>query len=249
MNNKKEVILITGAGRGIGATIAKRVAGDNRIIYINDISEASGTGEVIKSIKEQGSEAYFVKADVSDKEEVAGMFAKINQEQGRLDVLINNATPPLKQENILKLSWQDFQGQMDVLVKGAFNCSVEAVKLMKQNKRGHIISILSSCVVGRPPSHMAHYVTAKYALMGLSRSLGLEASRFGVRMNMVSPYLARTDLTAFIGERQLEILEEQHPMKRLARPEDTAETVAFLLSEGASYINLENIPITGGALI
>ena len=95
---------------------------------------------------------------------------------------------------------------------------------------------------------MAHYVTAKYALMGLSRTLGIEVAKFNIRLNMVSPYLTRTDLVSFMNERHLEILEERHPMGRLARPQDTAEAVAFLLSDGASYINFANIPVTGGAV-
>ncbi len=244
----REVILITGGGRGIGAAIAKRLAGENRVICINYNKDDASAGRVAEEIGKSGCESSIFKADVSDKKSTEGMFAQIIGKYSCIDILINNASPSLRHENIQKLSWDDFQAQIDVIVKGAFNCSTEALKSMKAKKKGHIINILTSSTIGRPPSNMAHYVTAKYALMGLSRSFGIEVARFNIRVNMVSPYLTRTDLTSFMNERHLEILEEQHPMGRLARPQDTAEAVAFLLSKGASYINFTNIPVTGGAV-
>lgn len=248
MKSDKEVILITGASRGIGTQIARRLSSKGRILYINYNKDEKGARDVAKEAEEEGADVTIVKGDVSNVKDVRNMFGSINKKHAKLDALINNATPSLKQEGILKLSWEDFQTQLDVLVKGAFYCSTEAIKIMKQKKRGHIINVLSSCVLGLPPSNMAHYVTAKYALLGLSRSLGIESSRFGIRVNMVSPYLTETDLISFMKERQLEILKEQHPMARLAEPQDTAEAVSFLLSGGASYINLANLPITGGVV-
>lgn len=246
--DKREIILITGAGRGIGAAIAKRLADNKRVICINYHKDEENAERVADVVKEKDGQPLILKADVSDEKAVKDMFERIDKEYSRLDALVNNASPPLKQESFLKLSWGDFQSHLDVLVKGAFNCSIQAVDLMKRNKKGHIINILTSCVLGAPPSNMAHYVTAKYALMGLSRSLGTEVARFNIRVNMISPYLTKTDLTSFMNERYVEILKEQHPLKRLAEPQDTAEAVAFLLSDRAPYINLTNIPVTGGAV-
>jgi len=116
--------------------------------------------------------------------------------------------------------------------------------MMKQRRRGHIINILTSYLLGMPPSHLAHYITAKYALMGLSQSLGVEVQRFGIRVNMVSPYTTRTDLISFMSERHIEIMEAQHG--KLLEPIDTAKVVSFLVSEEASSINLTNMPVTEG---
>lgn len=240
-NNEKEIILITGASRGIGAEIGRYLCSKKRIIYVNYLKNKESANNVAQEIKEKGGEAFPVKGDVSLLGDVINMFKVIDNRHSRLDVLINNATPALRQEKILDLSWEDFQKQLDIMVKGAFYCSTEAVRIMKRKKKGHIINILSSYLLGTPPSHLSHYITAKYALMGLSQTLGVEARRFGIRVNMVSPYTTRTDLISFMSQRHMEIVEGQQG--RFLEPKDTAKTVSFLVSEEASSVNLTNTPV------
>ncbi|MEW6008488.1 MAG: SDR family oxidoreductase [Candidatus Omnitrophota bacterium] len=250
MINRKKIILITGGSRGIGSEIAKTIANKERIIYINYYKNRTKAEQTASVINKKGFSAKIIQADVSNEKDVKMMINSIIKESKYIDVLINNATPTLSQKNFFNLSWKDFQKQLDVLVKGAFYCSNKASEVMKQQKSGHIVTLLSSCVFGLPPANLAHYVIAKYGLMGLCKSMAVELVRFGIRVNMVSPFITvGTDLTAkLFPERLLEIIQQQHPLKRLATIKDTAEIVNFLISEKASYLNSVNIPITGGVV-
>jgi 3-oxoacyl-[acyl-carrier protein] reductase len=242
----QEVILVTGGSRGIGAEIARQLASPCRIIIVNYRSAEAPAREVVSAIRASGNEAHAIRGDVSSETEVKAMFEEIKSRWQRLDALVLNAAPALVLESVLKAGWGHFQEQIDVQVKGGLLCSQSAIKLMKERRTGQIVCVLSAFVNGKPASGFASYITAKHALLGLMRSVGTESIRFGIRVNMVSPSMNRTELLASLPEKILEISSERNPLGRLCTPSDVAATVKFLLTEAASFIHLAKIPVTGG---
>jgi 3-oxoacyl-[acyl-carrier protein] reductase len=242
----QETILITGGAGAIGAEIARKLAAPDRCVVINYRGDKTAALQVTAEIEALGGHALAVQADVSDEKAVEAMFAQIRECCGGLDVLIHNAAPDLEHKSVLKASWADFQRQIDVQVKGALLCSQHALKLMREKKRGHILGILSAYVLGTPGAGFSSYVAAKHALMGLLQCVGVEAVRWGIRVNMLSPSLNQTELVACMPERVFEIAAGQHPLGRLCTPADVAGMVKFLLSPEAAYLHLANIPVTGG---
>lgn len=242
----QEVILITGGNRGIGAEIARHLASPSRIILVNYRAGEAPAREVVAAIQANGNEAHAIQGNVSSEAEVKAMFEEIKSRWQRLDALVLNAAPSLVLESVLKADWSEFQKQIDVQVKGGLLCSQSGIKLMKERRTGQIVCVLSAFVNGKPASGFGSYITAKHALAGLMRSVGTESIRFGIRVNMVSPSMNRTELLSSLPEKILEISSERNPLGRLCTPSDVAATVKFLLSEEASFLHLANIPVTGG---
>lgn len=246
---KKQAILITGGSGEIGSRIAEVISSSERIVFVNYCHNQDKAYQVVDAIKEKGGDAFALKADITNKNEVSHMFQAIDDISQGLDVLINNAVAGLVQKNVLKMEWEDFQHQIDVQLKGTLYCCQEALRRMKNKKSGHIISILSSYVIGAPGGNFSNYITAKYGQMGFMKCLGVEAARFGVRVNMISPSLAKTKLVSLLPDRLFEILEEQNPLGRLCTVDDIANAVNTMMSNDMSFLNLANIPLNGGSVL
>lgn len=235
----KKVILITGGSKGLGAEFVKKLASADAYIiyytYSDPASECASTGNTIP-----------VRCDQRNADDIAGCMKKILEEQGKIDVLVNNACPPFMPHDFLETDWSMFQDILDVNVKGAYLFSLESARAMKRQGGGRIINVLSSYVLGVPPEKLSFYVTAKYALEGLSKAMAVEFCKYGIAVNMMSPGLMTTRLTEYLPARYIEAYKQKHPMKRLTTPEDVAEVLDFLVSDGAQFLTGVNIPVTGG---
>jgi len=242
----QEVVLITGGSRGIGAGIARRLASHDRVILVNYRTDEAAANEVVASIRDLGHQAHSIQGDVADEGAVTAMFGEVKIRWGRLDALVLNASAPLVLESVLKSGWAPFQEHLDVQVKGGLLCSQAAIRLMKERRCGQIVCILSAFVHGKPATGFSSYITAKHALAGLMRCIGNESIRLGIRVNLVSPSMNRTDLVSALPEKILEIAESGNPLGRLCTPADVAAMVNFLLSAEASFIHLADLPVTGG---
>lgn len=233
------VILVTGGSKGLGREIAERLSvnSSNRIFYTytDQPAEESQAGNITA-----------VRCDQRDEAQITECISVILSETGRLDVLVNNACPRFYPDDILTLQWDRFQDLLDVNVRGAFIFSREASKAMKLQGSGRIINILTSFVLNVPPEKIAHYITAKYALLGLSRAMAAELGKFGIRVNMISPGLMRTNLSGYLPAKYMEAAAAKNPMKRLTTTEDAAKAVEYLISEKAEFLNGVNIPVNGG---
>lgn len=237
MNHK--VILITGGSRGLGAALVKRFAlSDENMVYFtyaDRSAEHEKTHNVIP-----------LECDQRESEDIVRCVCGIVEEQGRIDVLVNNACPSFFPCDFLQSDWSMFQAIADVNVKGAYFFSREAAKAMKQQGGGRIINVLSSYVVNVPPEKLSHYVTTKYALEGLSKAAAVELGKYGITVNMVSPGMMETRLTEYLPARYLQAYRQKHPMKRMTTPADVAQVIEFLSSDGAEFLNGVNIPVNGG---
>ena len=236
----EKVMLITGGSRGLGKKIVERLSANkaNKVYYTFAHAEKDGGGDAENTTA--------VRCDQNDERQIIDCVSNIMRTDGRLDVLVNNACPPFRPCEFLLSEWKMFQDLIDVNVRGAYIFSREAAKIMKPQEHGKIINILTSYILNIPPEKIPHYITAKYALWGLSKALASELGRFGITVNMVSPGLMDTDLSGYLPRRYLEACAARHPMKRLTTTDDAAKVVEFLASGMSEFLNGVNIPVNGG---
>jgi 3-oxoacyl-[acyl-carrier protein] reductase len=165
---------------------------------------------------------------------------------GRIDILVNATSAPLKIASLEEKKWADFSGHLDVQFKSAVVFTKLILPYMKKQKWGRIINILSTGIIGQPPSNLSDYISAKYAAWGLTKCLAKELGRFNITVNAVSPNFIKNKFSSVFPEKMAELVASQTPGGKLATPQDVADKVLFLASEKASKINGENIIVSGG---
>ncbi|MDP2654678.1 MAG: SDR family oxidoreductase [Candidatus Omnitrophota bacterium] len=243
LNNK--VALVTGASRGIGETTAKLLSLFGVSVVVNYHRGEADALRVVREIEQAGGKALAFQADVADRRQVEAMVRAAVEKFGRIDILVNNAVRDFRPTPFLETTWEEAQKDMDVIVKGAFNCCQEVLPLMVARKAGKIINV-GTVAVDNPPPHQAKYVVAKSALVGLTRSLAVEFAGQNIQVNMVVPAFLETDLTGHMAKVFVEKIKSDSPMKRNASPEDVAQAVVFLASSFSSYTTGQKIMVTGG---
>jgi 3-oxoacyl-[acyl-carrier protein] reductase len=244
-----KVAIVTGSSRGIGAITALTLSKRKAAVVINYFQNRNAAQKVLDSIRNSGGQAIVVKADVSKRDEVDAMVKEAVKVFGTIDILINNATLPIKPRSFGELQWEDVQSHIDVLIRGAFNSCQAVLPLMVEKQKGKIVNVITTYAVGTPPAGLAHYVIAKSGLLGLSRVLAVEYGPKGINVNMVSPGIANTDLTSHISERTKKVIAMQTPLRRITEPEDVANLIAFLVSDAADFICGSNNLVCGGQLM
>ena len=243
MSLKDRVVLVTGAGRGIGKAIALRLAREGASIAINDLRLES-TREAVEEITALGVPAMSAPADVSSSEGVNAMVEAVMTRFGRLDVLINNAG--IAQDQILmRMTDEQWDRVIAIDLKSVFLCSRAAVRHMLKAKWGRIVSLASVVgIIGNPGQ--ANYAAAKAGIIGFTRALAREVGTRGITVNALAPGFIETDMTAQLSEKQREELAARIPLGYLGAPEDVANACAFLASEESRYITGHVITVDGG---
>jgi 3-oxoacyl-[acyl-carrier protein] reductase len=241
--------LVTGGSRGIGAAIARTLAGKGFAVGVNYVANVDAANSVCHAITEAGGKAVPVQGDVTDSHDAARMVSGVVDALGGLSLVVNGATGPLTHTPAVELDWARFQSHLDTQLRGAWQVSKAAHPHLKASGRGAVVNILSQVVAGAPPAGMADYTAAKYALFGLSKTLAAEWAGDGIRVNMVSPGLVQTDLTAHYKSVAFRMDAGRTPLKRLATPEDVANAVAYLAGEEAAFLTGINVFVTGGQVM
>jgi 3-oxoacyl-[acyl-carrier protein] reductase len=243
------VAIVTGAARGIGAATARKLAEDGFAVAVLDLKEDDAQGTV-KEIEAAGGRAIAVGADVSDPEQVEAAVTRVAQELGGPTVLINNAG--VTRDNMLfKMSETDWDMVMNVHLRGAFLMSRAAQKYMTEAKFGRIVNLSSVSALGN--RGQANYSTAKAGLQGFTKTLAIELGKFGVTANAIAPGFIETEMTKATAERMgipfddfIKGAASQIPVARVGQPEDIANLVSFLVSEGAGFVSGQVIYAAGG---
>jgi 3-oxoacyl-[acyl-carrier protein] reductase len=243
------VALVTGASRGLGAAIARALGRAGATVVINYLERDDAAATVAQEIGVGRGRALLLRGDVRDADAMATGIRRIESEVGPLSVLVHNAGARLQPMRFPDVRWEDFQNHFDVSVRGAFNCCRVCLPGMIERRHGAIVFIASTAAHAAPPPQWSSYVTAKSALLGLMRSLAVELSPLGIRVNAVSPAMMSTDLTAFVPERMKQVLAQQTPLRRLAGVDEVAESVAFLVSDAAAYLTGVTLPVAGGTIM
>ncbi len=237
------VALITGGTRNIGLAIAKRLAQDGYIpvvTYVRNRAAADAAHNVLRAIQPR---AVVIQADVTAPAAVDNLFRVIQDQFGRLDVLVNNVGPFLAR-SVADMTIGEWRMIIDGNLSSAFYCTKAALPIMRQQRAGHIINIGSLNVeLARGAPNVVAYNAAKAGLVVLTRSLARSEGPYGIRVNMVNPGFIETDHTT---EADRKTLPPTIPLRRLGTPEDVAAAVHFLVSEESSYITGAIINVAGG---
>jgi len=238
-----KVILVTGASRGIGATIALTLANAGAKVIVNYARGKEAADEVVNNIQQQGGEAIALQADVSKTAEVKALFDAAIAQYGRIDVLVNNAGI-LINKLIKDTTDEDFNRQFEINVKGTFNTMREAATRLADN--GSIINFSTSVNRIMLPTY-ATYVATKAAVEQLTRVFSKEVGSRHINVNSVSPGPTNTELfTTGKSAETINRLAALSAFNRIGEPNDIAQVVLFLASDAAKWINAQNIGVNGG---
>ncbi|HYU71470.1 MAG TPA: beta-ketoacyl-ACP reductase [Ktedonobacteraceae bacterium] len=243
------VAFITGAGRGIGAATALRMAEEGAQVVLADI-DTEGCKQVSAELDRLGSEGLVVPCNVADSAMVQDAIDKAANHFGRLDILVNNAG--VVRDNLLfKMSEDDWDTVMKVHLKGAFLCSRAAQKYMVQQKYGRIVSLSSTSALGN--RGQANYSAAKAGLQGFTRTLAVELGQFGITVNAVAPGFIDTEMTrttsrrmGFDPDERIAEAVKFIPVRRVGQPRDVANVICFLSSDEAGFVSGQVIYVAGG---
>jgi 3-oxoacyl-[acyl-carrier protein] reductase len=240
---KGKVALVTGAGHGIGAAIARALAEQGAQVALNYFRSGRSAGALAAALRRKGFQARAYRADIGDPLDVCTMTARIRSDLGPITILVNNAAVMLPGQPIERTTWRDFQAELNVALRGAFFCLQSAIEDMKKARWGRVINILAADIERPTAGHAAH-IAAKSALAGLTRALAVELAPVGITVNAVSPGFTLTGSTARLKPSVLKRLAMMAPTRRLSRPEDIAQAVVFLA--GAANITGHCITVDGG---
>jgi len=244
MNLANRVAIVTGGGRGIGQTIALKLAEVGATVVVNDIGEASPVGSVAEEIKAMGGQSLAVLADVSSSSDVARLVEETMAAYGKVDILVNNAGIA-RDQLIIRMSDEDWDKVLSVNLKSAFLCSRAVLRYMIKQRWGRIISIASIVgLVGNPGQ--ANYASAKAGIIGFTRTVAKEVAARGITANAIAPGFIDTEMTQRLDEDWKQQLKKQIPLGYFGSPRDVAEAVAFLASEEARYITGQVLSVDGG---
>ena len=239
-----KVALVTGASRGIGLSIALRLGAAGARVVVNDVAFREGPGAAAQAIRDAGSEAKVVEANVTDAAQVQEMFREVEESWGGVDILVNNAGIT-RDSLLMRMSEEDWDTVLDVNLKGAFLCCRAAARSMIRKRWGRIINMSSVVALAGNPGQV-NYSASKAGLIGVTRTLARELASRNITVNALAPGFIDTDMVKAMSEDARQQALARVPMGRLGTPEDVAAVVAFLASEEASYLTGQVIGVDGG---
>jgi 3-oxoacyl-[acyl-carrier protein] reductase len=241
--------IVTGAGRGIGAAVARRLAQDGFAVAVLDLDEVAGK-PVVEEIEAAGGQALAVGVDVADEQAVERAVARVAEELGPPTVLVNNAG--ITRDNVLfKMTTDDWDAVLNVHLRGSFLMTRATQRFMTEARWGRVVNLSSVSALGN--RGQANYSAAKAGLQGFTKTLAIELGKFGVTVNAIAPGFIATEMTAATAERLGVPFEEfkaaaagQIPVGRVGQPDDIAATVSFFVREDASFVTGQVIYVAGG---
>lgn len=239
-----KIAVVTGAGRGIGREIARRLAECGAVVIVNYHGSKEAALEIVKEITEKGGTAEAIQCDVADFEASEAFAKQVLDKYKRVDILVNNAG--ITRDNlIMRMSEQDYEDVLDTNLKGAFHMIRHFSRSFLKQRSGKIINISSvSGLLGNPGQ--ANYAASKAGLIGLTKSVARELASRNIQANAVAPGFIETDMTKSMTEEARKELSGRIPMGRMGNTGNIADAVVFLAGTGADYITGQVLCVDGG---
>lgn len=242
----KKTAIICGITGGIGQEVAKQMLAEE-IEICGVYNNQNKIKELTEKLGMDNISLYRV--DLTNSGETASEFKKIITKHPNIDVVVFSVSQPIEYKPIMESTWQDYTRHLDLQLKGIYNV---VQSLIGQIKSGHgikFIILLTEACLGKPPAGMSHYVSAKYALLGMAKTMIVELAKYNCTVNLVSPGMVQTDLISSFPAKLVEMQAENNPLKRIASSVDVANVVLFLSREESGYLNGVNITVNGGQVI
>ncbi|WP_079480317.1 SDR family NAD(P)-dependent oxidoreductase [Halobacillus salinus] len=242
----KRVAIVTGSSRGLGKAVSRRLSSDGVRVVVNYYSNQEKAEEVVAEIERDGGEAVAIQGDVTTEEGADRVVGEAERVFGQsVDIVVNNATGPQPELSLEEVSWEDYLDQLHFSVKAPLLLTKRVMGGMKRNHWGRIINIGSE-VVGLGNAEFSNYVTAKSAVVGMTRSWANELGAFGITVNAVHPGFIPVERHGEVTEESAQGYVSGVPLKHLGKPEDIAAQVAFLCRDEGGFMTGQNISVNGG---
>lgn len=240
-----KVAVVTGAARGIGAGIAKRLKEEGAVVAVLDMDQEQAE-EIARELDPTGEKVFAMKCNVADKKEVDKVFGSVIEKYGKVDILVNNAG--ITRDAIFhKMTKEQWDTVINVNLTSMFNTCQAVVPKMREQKYGKIVNVASSSAWGN--AGQANYGASKAGVMGLTRTLAKELGRYNVTVNAIAPGLIETDMTRAMPKEIFDQAAAMIPRGTYGQPSEVAGVVSFLSSDDSSFVNGVCIHVNGGLLI
>jgi len=241
----ERVVILTGASNPVGEAVARQLVDAGATVVLGYHKRIEVIERLMGEIEPLRGLGMPYTVDVSSRPSVDAMVAETLKQFGRIDALIHNAHGPIDRQPFLQRTWDDYEAQFDVAVRGGFNCCQAVLDEMVLRRQGKILFILST-LMRRPVMGYNNYTAALGALRALARDLANEVGELGIAVNTVSAGFTVTNETPHAPPRVREVLAGQTPLRRLATPEDVAQAVVFFVSDLANFVTGEDLVVDGG---
>jgi len=240
---KDKIAIVTGAGQGIGRSIALKLAKEGANVVIAEVNADTGA-QTAKEVEALDRRALFISVDVANQKQVQAMADQVLKAWKRIDILVNNAGFD-RPGHLLKVKEEDWDAVLGVHLKGTLNCIQAVVPHMIENGYGKIVN-LSSVWGKRGAVSEISYSSAKAGIIGLTKSVARELGRYQINVNAILPGLILTPTIAKMAEKYQNMIIENTPLRRIGQPEEVANVVAFLVSDEASFVTGAMVEVSGG---
>jgi 3-oxoacyl-[acyl-carrier protein] reductase len=244
VNERQRVAWVSGGSRGIGAAIARRLAADGFHSVVSYRADADGARAVVEGIHQAGGSAEAAQADATSREAIEALADRLDRERGGVDVLVNNASL-LKNALFALMPQASWDQVIDTSLGGAFRATKAVVRGMLRRRWGRVVNI-SSLAAFQGAAGQTNYAAAKGALVSFTKSLAAEVGPYGVTVNCIAPGFVETEMISFMTPEVRQDFMKRIPVRRFGTPDDIAPLVAFLCTDGATYLTGETIRVDGG---